>query len=70
VAYDIMTNSSSFQSEYTAENKEAFVEYVDKQIDKIQLKNKDWDFLREKIVEMYGNPVKNFLKVQPTPQFC
>ncbi|MGB4341865.1 MAG: acyltransferase, partial [Dysgonamonadaceae bacterium] len=66
VAYDTMTNSTMFQSEYTLEDKEAFEAYVAKQLDKIQLKHKDWDFLREKIVEMYGNPVKNFLMVQPT----
>ncbi len=66
VAYDTMTNSTRFQSEYTLEDKEAFEAYVAKQLDKIQLKHKDWDFLREKIVEMYGNPVKNFLMVQPT----
>lgn len=66
VAYDTMTNSTRFQSEYTLEDKEAFEAYVAKQLDKIQLKHKDWNFLREKIVEMYGNPVKNFLMVQPT----
>jgi len=66
VAYDTMTDSTMFQSEYTSEDKKAFEAYVEKQIDKIQLKNKDWDFLREKIIEMYGNPVKNFIEVHQT----
>ena len=66
VAYDTMTDSTMFQSEYTSEDKEAFEAYVEKQINKIQLKNKDWDFLREKIIEMYGNPVKNFIEVHQT----
>lgn len=66
IAYDMMTNSASFQQEYTTDDKIAFEQYVEKQIDKIRLENKDEEFLRKKIIEMYGNPVKNFLEVQQT----
>ena len=33
-----------------------------KQIDKIQLENKDEKFLRQKLLEMYANPLINHLK--------
>ncbi len=40
----------------------AFEEYVAGQIAKIELENKDVDFLRERILEMYANPYINYLK--------
>jgi len=41
---------------------EAFNEYIEGQIKKINLSNKDTDFLREKLYEMYNNPVENYKK--------
>ena len=37
-----------------------FDTYINQQVAKIELPNKDTDFLREKIQEMYLNPVKNY----------
>ena len=42
--------------------KTTFEEYLDKQIRKIDLENKDRDFLRYKMLEMYANPLKNYMK--------
>ncbi len=64
IAYDRMTGTSMFVDKYTEENVKEFDEYLEKQIQKVNIENKDTEFLREKIIEMYGNTVKNFLAVQ------
>jgi hypothetical protein len=64
LAYDIMTGSKSFTSEYNDEDKLKFESYLNSQIAKINIPNKDVDFLRTKIIEMYGNTVKNYINVK------
>ena len=61
VAYDLMTESNTFSEQYTQENQDEFDSYLQKQIEKIHIPNKDEDFLRHKLIEMYGNTVKNQL---------
>lgn len=39
-----------------------FEQYLQQQCDKIEIENKDTDFLMEKLHEMYNNPVKNYEK--------
>lgn len=63
VAYDLNNNTNKFRDKYTAKEKENFITYVDKQIDKIDIQNKDIDFLKEKIIEMYANTLINHLSV-------
>ncbi|MBR5327688.1 MAG: acyltransferase [Paludibacteraceae bacterium] len=46
------------------ERGEKFDQYIEGQIAKINLSNKDEDYLREKLYEMYDNQVKNYEKVQ------
>ncbi|MBR5241072.1 MAG: 1-acyl-sn-glycerol-3-phosphate acyltransferase [Muribaculaceae bacterium] len=63
-AYDLLKGTDMFADKYTAEEKEKFSMYVDGQIAKIKdLPNPDNNFLREKILEMYSNPLKNKLKL-------
>lgn len=64
VAYDMMMGASEFADRYTNDDVENFNSYLDKQIEKVNLPNKDVVFLRSKIIEMYGNTVKNNLSVQ------
>lgn len=64
VAYDMMMGASEFADRYTNDDVDNFNSYLDKQIEKVNLPNKDVDFLRSKIIEMYGNTVKNNLSVQ------
>ncbi len=61
VAYDMLTNSSRFSSNYGLKDKKLFETYLQGQLDKIVLPNKDEAFLRIKILEMYTNPLKNHL---------
>lgn len=64
VAYDTMTGTQTFAAHYTEEVKARFESYINGQIQKIDIPNKDVRFLREKIIEMYGNTVKNYLSVK------
>lgn len=64
VAYDWLTGTRQFAGAYSAKDKEFFEEYIRKQLDKIELPDKDETFLRTKLLEMYANPLKNQLSVQ------
>lgn len=64
IAYDLMEKGHRFSSRYSDEDKVFFDKYIDGQIAKIDLPNKDYAFLREKLIGMYGNTVKNFVSVQ------
>jgi hypothetical protein len=44
------------------ERGEKFDQYIEGQLAKINLSNKDEDFLRQKLYEMYDNQVKNYEK--------
>lgn len=61
VAYDLLSGTRRFSDRYGLKDKKAFEEYLQKQLDKIVIPNKDENFLRKKILEMYANPLKNFL---------
>lgn len=63
IAYDLLTGTKRFSSMYGLKDKKSFDAYLQGQIDKIVLANKDESFLREKILEMYSNPLKNHLSV-------
>ena len=57
-------NRTGNYPKYTDEDKQTFLGYLDQQIARIQLPNKDVDFLRTKLLEMYANPLKNYLNAQ------
>lgn len=61
VAYDMLTGTKRFSGNYGLRDKKHFEEYLQGQLDKIVLPNKDEAFLRTKILEMYTNPLKNHL---------
>ena len=64
VAYDMLSRTRHFSANYGLKDKKAFEEYLQGQLDKIVIPNKDEDFLRRKILEMYTNPLKNFLSLE------
>lgn len=61
IAYDLLLSENKFATEYNEEEKQTFLSYIDKQLAKINIPNKDEDFLRTKILEMYANPLINHL---------
>lgn len=64
IAHDMLKNSNRFSTKYSAEEKDNFIAYIDKQIEKIKIENKDHVFLKHKIIEMYANELNNQLSVQ------
>ena len=61
VALDLLENTEAHASEYTQEDKARFEKYIAGRLAKIELPDKDEAFLKEKILTMYANPVRNFL---------
>ena len=59
IAYDLLNQSTTYASEYTLMEKLDFEKYLGIQIEKIDIENKDIDFLMVKLLEMYANPLKN-----------
>jgi hypothetical protein len=52
------TNNSD---KYTAEDKADFEAYLKEQIAKVSIPNPDEPFLRERMMTMYANPLRNYL---------
>jgi hypothetical protein len=62
VAYDLLHRSVYYRNSYDLRDKMAFETYLQKQIEKIDIPNKDEAFLRLKMLEMYSNPLKNHME--------
>lgn len=61
IAYDLLRQDNQFEKEYSTMEKLDFEKYLAMQIAKIDLENKDEDFLMHKLLEMYANPLINQL---------
>ena len=62
IAHDLLNQSIFFRTNYDQRDKIQFENYLQCQIDKIiDLPNKDEKFLRTKLLEMYSNPLQNYL---------
>ena len=72
IALDLLEHPSSTDaqqpapnsSHYTDEDKRRFEKYLQGQLAKISIPNKDEAFLRERMLTMYANPVRNYLAAQ------
>lgn len=65
IAYDMLYNENRFANEYTPEQKEDFEKYIQGQIAKLgEFAIEDYQFMREKMLLMYSNPLKNKLEAQ------
>ena len=60
--YELMTGDTQFADRYTAEDKAKLEAYLQGRVEMIDLENRDNEFCRTKIIEMYANPVKNYLE--------
>jgi len=56
VAYDLINDTDKYSAEYTAKEKETFIQYTNKIIDEIEFKDPD---IRKILLGIYANPVKN-----------
>ncbi len=62
VACDMLSGTTEFATLYTEQEKHTFEQYLQSRLDLIDLPNKDIPFLRECILTMYANPVRNKLR--------
>ena len=63
IALDMLEGNEARAGRYTAEDKAAFEKYLQGQIARIDIPNKDEAFLRERMLTMYANPARNSLAV-------
>lgn len=61
IAYDILNGKRANTDKYTVEDEAKFNKYIAQQLAKIDIPNKDEQFLRGRMLVMYANPVKNKL---------
>lgn len=59
VAYDMLHHTNRMTCHYTENDKKVFEDYLASRIAKVDLPNPDEDFLRERMLTMYANPVVN-----------
>lgn len=65
IAFDILHDSVRFARKYTPEQKAEFEEYIQRQVSRIELDDITDDeraFLREMMLTMYANPLRNKLR--------
>ena len=65
IALDELEGTNTHASHYTKSDQERFEKYLAGQLAKIQLPNKDEAFLRECMLTMYANPLRNYLNATP-----
>ena len=61
IAADLLSGSRQYADHYTQSDEQRFERYLQGQLAKIQLPKKDDAFLRERMLTMYANPLKNYL---------
>ncbi len=64
VALDLLEGGHRFAGHYTPEEQAAFERYLQERVALVDLPDKDEAFLRERILTMYANPLRNHLAAQ------
>ena len=64
IACDLLADSHQLEHHYTPQDRSTFEQYVEDQLSKIDLPEKDEPFLRRCLLEMYANPYKNHLSAK------
>ncbi|MDO4162829.1 MAG: acyltransferase [Bacteroides sp.] len=62
VAHDLLSGTEAFAANYTPEDRARFEAYLNAQLERITLPDKDVPFLRERLLTMYANPLNNYLE--------
>ena len=63
IALDMLRGDNAQSAYYTDKDKRSFEKYLEGQLGKISIPNPDWNYLRERILTMYANPLINQLSV-------
>jgi hypothetical protein len=64
IALDQLEGTSTYACQYTQKDMDRFDNYLTGQLAKINIPDKDEVFLRERMLTMYANPVRNYLKAK------
>lgn len=65
VAFDLLHGSNRFERKYTQEKKEEVIDYFNRQLDKIDLKDiseEEREYMWQMLLTMYSNPLRNKLR--------
>ena len=62
IALDELDGNQAHADHYTSNDKDRFEQYLQDQLAKIKIPNKDEAFLRERMLTMYANPLRNYMK--------
>jgi hypothetical protein len=66
IALDELEGNKTYADQYTDADVQRFNEYLAGQLAKINIPNKDEAFLRERLLTMYANPLRNYLAAHET----
>ena len=64
IALDKLEGQQTYAAHYTQQDVARFEQYLQGQLAKVKIPNKDEAFLRERMLTMYANPVRNYLAAQ------
>ena len=64
IALDELEGPKKYAQHYTEADKKRFEDYLKGQLEKVKIANPDEKFLRERMLTMYANPLRNYLKAK------
>lgn len=64
IALDELEGTKKYAQHYTEADKKRFEDYLKGQLEKVKITNPDVKFLRERMLTMYANPLRNYLKAK------
>lgn len=64
IALDELEGTKKYAQHYTEADKKRFEDYLKGQLDQVKIANPDEKFLRERMLTMYANPLRNYLKAK------
>ena len=64
IALDELEGTKKYAQHYTEADKKRFEVYLKGQLEKVKIANPDVKFLRERMLTMYANPLRNYLKAK------
>lgn len=64
IALDELEGTKKYAQHYTEADKKRFEDYLKGQLEKVKIANPDEKFLRERMLTMYANPLRNYLQAK------
>lgn len=61
IAFDLLHGGRQFEKMYSPKEEQTFIDYLEGQIKKVEAPEEHYQFVKERILEMYSMPLKNHL---------